>query len=244
MGWVSSLRVSMVAISLFISASVAAQEDFGTQKVEETLVKIRSLVNEMNWIDGSAGRGKIEVFRRSHTTYFQHQRASLEEVADGREAWILARHQERQSGYESGQSIPPMMIQVQAMVVGSFDPPPLTEKQKEAKVKWHSGKLSKSGNKNFTLGGVLMQAGANRPVLNIEPKKFDQLIEGGKKAPLRKGALIQVKGVALPVDQLNPEKRPEKARKKIDTALAATQIHVIDPRFPKKENEIILGRAK
>ena len=238
------LSYGLAAILIVALVSPALAQEDETYPEVEKLIKVRTIVNELRWIDGSAGREKVEIFRRAHTQYFQHQSAELDQVADGREAWILARKQAKQDGYEAGQSIPEMLIQVQAIVVGPYEPPKLTEKQELAKVKWVSGRLAKRGNKNYTLGGVLMQAGANRPVLKIEKKKFDELIEGGKKAPLRKGALLQVRGAGLPVDRLNPEKRPEKARKKIDTALAATQIHVINPRFPKKENEIILGRAK
>ena len=238
MRWI--LGPPLVFLILVIPA--IAQES-STPPVEVQLVKVRNIVEEMDWLDGSSGRGKIEVFF-GKTTWYQHRGTSLEKVADGRVAWILARHQERSSGYDSSQSIPAMKIQIQAVVVGPFEPPELTEKQKLAKVQWFRGKLKKSGNKNYSIDDVLMQAGSDRPVLEIRATKLEKLVEGGKKAPLRKGALVQVKGFALPVDRIDPAVRPEKARKKIDAALAAIAVHVLDPRFPKKENEVILGRAK
>lgn len=116
-------------------------------------------------------KGTLDVQLGSDTLIESHRISSIKDVIPGSTLHILARKQAEQLG-TGGARYPPMLIQIQAIVAGSFRPPAVPAKFSGQGFSWVSGSLKsvESGRErevaNYRLGTSL-----GTEVLLIERRK-------------------------------------------------------------------------
>ena len=121
-------------------------------------------------------KGIIRVDPGHHTRLVTHEVVALGQLEAGVPLWVLGRYQSPQPT-GTGNTMPAQIIQIRAVVTTSnsvFEPPPLTEDAKKAKLSWQRGTLVSYGG-TFRLASTNMQIGPKRKVVRVVPGDPEKL---------------------------------------------------------------------
>lgn len=241
-----SLFTCWLVAALCFTAPLAGQsdddwDDFEDETQFSELLACRAVDVDAKLVTGKTGRDTVEVTVDSNTEYFEHVASKLSEVLD-RSVWVLGAIQAPQQVPGSTASTEQTVTRILAVVEGDrFEPPPLTETQKNSHRSWMKGKVALRKAGQYTLDGTLMQVGADRPVLRLVPRKWTDVTEG-KRPLLRKGALIRVEGEKVVAEE--DEDAGKKKKKREPIIVTGKRVEILTKKYAQKDYALILGTAK
>jgi hypothetical protein len=156
-------------------------------------------------------KGNIQVKLLPSTIIEAHKITTIGDLDGGSTIHVLARKQAEQLG-AGGARYPPMLIQIQCVVAGSFKPPKVPAKFAAQGLVWVSGTLKSVENgREREVGEYRLGTALGSEVLQIERKKFKVL---------KKRQKVFLAGY---LDDSDRKKR----------SLEAIEILILDPRWKK-----------